>query len=67
MSFKLLDKLNRYVKKDYAVTVEIHVNDLPVHDLEVAVTDYNKTRAMKKAMKHVEIISTMKATTVKKL
>lgn len=67
MAHKLIDKLGRYIEKDYRVTVEIHLNDLPIHDVEISVTDYNKARAMKKAMRYVEEGATVKATGCQKV
>ncbi len=56
-----LRRLKQHIKKDYAITVEIYLDEIPVHQTEVSVTDYNKSRAMKRAIKYVESVATVKA------
>ena len=65
--FKFLDKLGRYVRKDYNVKLEILVDDLVVHDVEVPVNEYNKDRAGRKALRHVEQVSTVRVSSINKM
>lgn len=60
-----LRRLKQHIKKDYTVTVEIYLDELLIHQAEVPVTEYNKNRAMKKAMKYVESVASVKAATAK--
>lgn len=62
-----LRRINRTLKKTYLVTVEISLDGMFIHQAEVAVEEYNRHRARRKAMREVEKMATVTAVSIKRL
>jgi len=50
----LLRRLKASLRHPYLVTVEIHLNDEPMHQVELHITAYHKAAAMKEALNIVQ-------------
>lgn len=62
-----LRRIQRTLKKTYLVTVEISLDGMFIHQAEVAVEEYNRHRARRKAMREVEKMATVEVAAVRRL
>lgn len=57
----LMRRIKASLRTPYLVTVELHINDQPVHQVELRVRAYNKQRAIKEGLNIVQANVTAKA------